>query len=337
MYLEYYGLSGFPFLITPDIRFLFESSVHKKAMSHLLFGLDQSEGFIVITGDVGAGKTTILDHLLNTLDTTTFVAAKIVSTHLQGDDMLRAVAGAFRLEFDGSSKASLLNRIERFLNENHSRNLRTLLLVDEAQNITVQALEELRMLSNFQVGSRVPLQSLLLAQPQFRRMLANPDLEQFRQRIIASYHLGPMDAAETGAYIRHRLSVVGWANDPEFAPEAMDDIFAYTGGVPRKINAFCTRLMLFCFLDELHRIDRDVVAAVVDDLRREINQVLEHGDKPGGGGMTSSLTEAESAFVTRLERLERATLRHGRALRVMLSLVDSQLHANQSGPDTDWP
>lgn len=322
MYTEFYGLTAFPFQLTPDPRFFFESSVHRRAMAHLQFGLEQSEGFIVITGEVGAGKTTILGHLLDSLDTTAFVAAKIVSTHLQADDMLRAVASAFRIQFQGLDKASLLRRIEDFLVENHRRGLRTLLLIDEAQNLTMQGLEELRMLSNFQVGARVPLQSFLLGQPQFRRLLAVPDLEQFRQRIIASYHLGPMGAEETRAYVRHRLGLVGWTGDPGFSEEALADIHRHTGGVPRRINVFCARLMLHAYLDELHAIDAAVVAAVAEDLKRETNDVLDSSD--GGGSLPTAAVApaAGTDLAARLDRLERAVERHGKALTFFASLAD---------------
>lgn len=334
MYTEFYGLTDVPFQLTPDPRFFFESSVHRKAMAHLLFGLEQSEGFIVITGEVGAGKTTILGHLLDSLDPEAFVTAKIVSTHLLGDDMLRAVASAFNLDFQATDKATLLRRIEDFLLSNHERGLRTLLLVDEAQNVTAPALEELRMLSNFQVGAKVPLQSFLLAQPQFRRTLASPDLEQFRQRIIASYHLGPLGAPETRDYIRHRLNVVGWKGDPEITEEAFSDIFTNTGGVPRKINTFCSRLMLFCFLDELHVIDRDIVRVVAEDLMREINQVVNASDGQASGGvMHASLGLAPTApgvsasgnLEGRLDNLERIVARHTRALRYFTLMAENPL------------
>ncbi|MTJ81460.1 MAG: AAA family ATPase [Telmatospirillum sp.] len=336
MYNEFYGLSASPFQLTPDPRFFFESSVHRKAMAHLLFGLEQSEGFIVITGEIGAGKTTILGHLLDTLDPEEYVAAKIVSPHLGGDDMLRAVAGAFNLQFTNLDKASLLRRIESFLVENHRQGKRTLLLVDEAQNVPPPALEELRMLSNFQVGSKVPLQSFLLAQPQFRRTLASVDLEQFRQRIIASYHLGPMGAAETSEYVQHRLAVVGWKGDPDFTEEALADIFLHTGGVPRKINTLCSRIMLFCFLDELHKVDREVVRSVAEDLARETNQVLDTGDGRSSGVMLSPHRDDEtggspSGVYDRIDKLEKTVQRHGRALRYFSSVIEKNLLEGTSG------
>jgi putative secretion ATPase (PEP-CTERM system associated) len=324
MYTSFYKFSGNPFQMTPDSRFYFESDVHRRAMAYLLFGLEQAEGFIILTGDVGAGKTTILSHLLERLDPSAYVTAKIVSTHLQSDDMLRAIAAGFNLPFQGLDKATLLNRIENFLVSTFNRGLRTLLLVDEAQNMPPAALEELRMLSNFQVGPHAPLQGILMAQPQFRRLLANPDLEQFRQRIIASHHLGPIGVAETRDYIRYRLSVVGWTNDPEISEEAYGDIFENTSGVPRKINTFCNRLMLFCFLDELHHIDREAVRAVAEDLVRERGQSIEEaGTQVSAGVMhqAAQLDEMSNGDVGhRLTRLERAVTTHGQKIKTFSAL-----------------
>jgi len=330
MYLAYYGLTDFPFQLTPDHRFFFGSTVHCKAMSYLTFGLNQGEGFIVLTGEVGAGKTTLLGHLLDTLDAATYVAGRIVSTHLAGDDMLRSVAAAFDLSFQGLDKASLLRRIEDFLVANHRMGKRMLLMVDEAQNITPQALEELRMLSNFQIDHKVALQSVLLAQPQFRRMLMSPDLEQFRQRIVASFHLGAMGRDETRDYIRHRLTVVGWADDPHIDEDVFAELFAQTGGVPRKINAFCSRLMLFCYLGDLHRIDQAAVTAVAEDLAFERGTILDASDGAGSAGImqASSLAspfdgEAQAGLERRVAQLERQIGKHAEALRRLVSLGES--------------
>lgn len=331
MYLEHYKLNDFPFQLTPDHRFFFESTEHRKASAHLVFGLSQGEGFIIITGEVGAGKTTLLGHVLDTLDPDTIITGKLVSTHLAGDDMLRSVALAFGLGLEGVDKASLLRGIQNFLEASFVQGKRLLLLVDEAQNITLQALEELRMLSNIQVGNKVPLQSVLLAQPQLRRLLTSPDLEQFRQRVVASYHLGAMTAAETREYIRHRLSVVGWTNDPEFTEEAFPAIYAQTGGLPRKINTFCSRLMMFCYLDDIHCVDGPVVHAVAEDLTKEMGSILDHapGDGRSAGVMHSpfdigdGLTMSGKSLHGRLESLERMVERHDRALRKLVLLGDS--------------
>ncbi len=332
MYTEFFKLSDAPFQLTPDPRFFFESSVHRRAMAHLIFGIEQGEGFIVITGEVGAGKTTILDRLLASLDPGAFVSAKIVSTHLQGDDMLRAVASNLNISFHDADKATLLHRIEHFMVTNFNRGLRTLLLVDEAQNITPQALEELRMLANFQVGTRVPLQILLMAQPQLRRMLTNPDLEQFRQRIVASYHLGAMDLAETREYIRHRLMLVGWHNDPEITDEAFISIFDFTRGVPRRINTFCSRLLLLSFLDGMHKIDGNVVRTVADELNREASQDADIASSQfSSGAMHPQALSSDGAgtlapdLEQRLARLEQTVAKHNKTISFFSMLVDQVL------------
>ncbi|MBT5666527.1 MAG: AAA family ATPase, partial [Rhodospirillaceae bacterium] len=277
MYTEFYQLSDQPFQLTPDHRFFFGSSVHKRAMAHLTFGLSQGEGFIVITGDVGAGKTTLMGHLLTTLDRDRYVTGTIVTTQLGGDDMLRMVAAAFDLEHENADKATLLLRIEERFKGFLAEGKHCLLMVDEVQNLSFQALEELRMLSNFQVDGKAMLQSFLLGQPQFRRTLASQDLDQLRQRVIASYHLGPVGKQEIRAYIEHRLKAVGWNNDPEITEDAYAEIFDHTGGVPRKINVLCSRLLLFGFLEEEHRIDRASVVQVAEDLFRETELILDHG------------------------------------------------------------
>lgn len=278
MYTDFYKLKALPFQLTPDPRFFYASKVHNSAMAHLTYGLSQGEGFIIVTGEVGAGKTTLVGHLLSSLDPDRYVAAKIVTTQLGADDMLRMVCSAFGIETEKSTKATLLQRFERFLHQNHSAGRRAVLLIDEAQNITVPALEELRMLSNLIVGNQPPLQCFLLGQPQFRAIIASPDLDQLRQRVIASYHLGPLSLAETRSYIEHRLELAGWQRDPELATDVFERVHAHTGGVPRMINVLCSRLLLFAYLEEKHSIDGEDVDAVADEYSRETEQM--RGDAP---------------------------------------------------------
>ncbi|WP_374525738.1 XrtA/PEP-CTERM system-associated ATPase [Sphingopyxis sp.] len=270
MYDQYYGFTGRPFQLTPDPAFYFESGTHRKAMSYLGYGLAQGEGFIVITGDVGAGKTTLVGHLMNTIDPNRLTAVKLVSTQVEGDDLLRLVAEQFGIEWEGQSKAELLRSIEQYLREQARAGRRTLLIVDEGQNLAISALEELRMLSNFQLGDHSLLQIFLLGQPEFRQTLFHtPALEQLRQRVIATHHLDPMEPEEVEPYILHRLKKVGWTGNPSFAPEAFELIFDYSDGVPRKLNVLVSRLLLFGAVEELHRISaqhvRNVIAEVEAD------------------------------------------------------------------------
>jgi general secretion pathway protein A len=269
MYTEFYRLEGEPFALTPDHRFYFDSSVHSQAMAHLTYGISQGEGFIVITGDIGAGKTTLVKRLCASLDNKRIVAAHVVTTQLDGFDLLRMVAAAFNLTDVSIEKSSVILQLRSFFEAAYKQHCRVLLIVDEAQNLPVSALEELRMLSNFQIENVALFQSFLVGQPQFRNILASPQLEQLRQRVIASYHLGPMNRKECGDYLTHRLQRVGWKSDPSFEPSAIDAIFSRTGGIPRRINTLCSRLLLLGFLDDLHNFSGAEVDKVWTDLEAE--------------------------------------------------------------------
>ena len=266
MYDQYYGLQGRPFQLTPDPHYYFESATHRKALSYLGYGLAQGEGFIVITGDVGAGKTTLVGHLMQTIDPSRLTAVKIVSTQVEGDDMLRLAAQHFGLSVDGQSKATILHQVEGYLYAQARAGRRTLLIVDEAQNLPVSAIEELRMLSNFQLGGQSLLQIFLLGQPEFRDLIKSPELEQLRQRVIATHHLEPMMANEVEPYILHRLAIAGWNGNPAFTPGAFAALYAATGGVPRRLNALASRVLLLGAIEQLHLIDEEVVGAVVADM-----------------------------------------------------------------------
>lgn len=313
MYETYYGLSAKPFQLRPDPHFYFASHGHKRAMAYLEYGLSQGEGFIVITGEVGAGKTTLVRNLFNRMPKDQIVAAHIVNTHLDADDALRMVASAFGLPTDGASKATLLARLEQFLRLTGRQGKRALLVIDEAQNLNAGTVEELRMLSNFQTDSQCLLQTFLLGQPEFRATLHSPTMQQLRQRVIASYHLGPMDAQETRAYIEHRLQTVGWKGDPAFSAEAHAAIYAYSGGIPRKTNTLCDRIMLMGFLEELHAFGAAEVKAVVRDISEEFElpgQQFEHAAAaapqatPPADSIDERMTRLETSMVSMLSLLK---------------------------------
>ncbi len=268
MYENFFGLTGKPFQLNPDPDFFFGSRGHKRAMAYLEYGLHQGEGFIVITGEVGAGKTTLVRNLLRKIPAESISAAQIVSTQVDADGLLRLVAAGFGISHEDSDKSMLLTRLERHFQLLHAQGRRALLIVDEAQNLSPRAVEELRMLSNFQVGTRSLVQSFLVGQPEFREIMQQSEMRQLKQRIIASYHLGPLDASETRAYVEHRLRHVGWQDDPGFDPEAFERLHVHTAGVPRRINTLSDRTLLAAFLAEKHQVDGadvDSAAAELDD------------------------------------------------------------------------
>src|SRR2546423_1222807 len=277
MYESYYGFSGKPFQLNPDPAFYFGSRGHQRVFAYLQFGLYQSEGFIIITGEIGAGKTTLVRNLFEQLDRDKVVAAHLVSTQLDADDMLRAVAVAFGLPVGTTNKAMLLGTLEAFLCQLATERKRALLIVDEAQNLTPRAIEELRMLSNFQLGDQALLQSFLVGQPELRAMMQGAQMQQLRQRVIASYHLGPMDGTETQAYIEHRLTHVGWKSDPQFHPGCFERIHTLSGGVPRRINTLCNRLLLAGFLGEKHVLDVEDVESIAREVQEEMGSTTTQG------------------------------------------------------------
>ncbi len=267
MFDEFYGLTGRPFQLTPDPSFYFESATHRKALSYLGYGMAQGEGFIVITGEVGAGKSTLVAHLMQKIDPERMMVGQVVTSNLDGEELVHVAANSFGLDVAGHDKAAALSAIEAFLHGEARDGRRCLLVVDESQNLSIEALEELRMLSNFQLGAHPLLQLLLLGQPEFRKVLAkHPDLEQLRQRVIASHHLEAMAPEEVEPYIRHRLECVGWNGNPEFDDQLFAEIHAATGGIPRRVNQVTTRLLLLGAVEQRSTIDREMLVSVLDEM-----------------------------------------------------------------------
>ncbi len=308
MYEQYYGFSTKPFQQRPDPDFYFGSKGHNRAAAYLEYGLSQGEGFIVVTGEVGAGKTTLVRQMFCNLPQEQIIAAHIANTHLDAADTLRLVANAFGLIDDHApsySKAVLLTKIDNFLKQANVEGKRVLLVVDEAQNLPQHTLEELRMLSNFHADGTPLLQTFLLGQPEFRRIVARPDMLQLRQRIIASCHLGPMDQDETRDYILHRLKTVGWQSDPTFSEDVFPIIHQYTGGIPRKINALCDRLLLMGYLEEMHAFTHAEVVEVIEDVEKEFFHVPETGNI-ADNSVKSDQAESSEDIHARIARIENA-------------------------------
>ena len=267
MFEQFYGLASRPFQLTPDPDFYFESATHRKALSYLGYGLAQGEGFIVITGEVGAGKSTLVAHLTQRIDAEQLTLAQIVTSRLDGEELVHLAARAFGLEVDGHDKATALGQIERFLQDEAREGRRCLLVVDESQNLSIEAIEELRMLSNFQLGSHPLLQILLLGQPEFRDLLDSSDaLEQLRQRVIARHHLDAMGVDEIEPYVTHRLECAGWGGDPSFEAGTFEAVHEATGSIPRKVNQLMTRVLLLGAVEQKHAIGADMVRTVSAEL-----------------------------------------------------------------------
>jgi len=329
MYAEFYGLTAQPFQLTPDARFFFESTVHRQAMAYLVYGLHHAEGFIIITGEVGAGKTILVENLLSTIDRSSFITAKIVTTQLAGDDLLHLVAAGFGIAKEGLAKGPLLQRISDFALAQHRNGKRVLLIVDEAQNLSFEALEELRMLSNIFFDRTMALQSFLLGQPQFRATLGSPRLEQLRQRVTAAYHLGPLGEGESRAYVEHRLRRADWKGDPHFSEDCFPLIHQRTGGVPRQINTLCSRLLLFGFLGELHTLTAHAVEKVANDLREEIALVTAPSAVAESPAELVGKEEALSQLTRRLGVLEDSVHRHGRVIKRAIEIAASYLQGER--------
>jgi general secretion pathway protein A len=292
MFESHFGLSGPPFQLNADPAFFFGSRGHSHALAYMRFGVHQAEGFIVVTGEVGAGKTTLVRTLMASLEQDRVVAAQVVSTQLEAGDLLRAILAAFGVAAPPTaSKAHLISSLEAYLTALAAQGRRALLVIDEAQNLNREAVEELRMLSNFQLGTHGLLQSFLVGQPELRQLLQSRSMEQLRQRVIASCHLGPLDDAETRAYVEHRLKHVGWNGRPRFADDAFAHIYRATGGIPRRINRLCGRLMLGAYL-----ASRDDIAAVdVLQTAQELNAEIGEAEAPVESGAAPVEAEERSA------------------------------------------
>jgi general secretion pathway protein A len=315
MYAEFYNLRTMPFQLTPDSQFFFESKQHERALAHLIYGMAQEEGFIVITGEIGAGKTMLIERLWSELDLQRFMATRILTTQLSDTDLLKMVSSGFGLTLD-SDKAGSLRRLEQLFTEARAAGKRCFLVIDEVQNLPIAALEELRMLSNITVGGQAPFQCLLLGQPQFRQMLSDARLEQLKQRVLASYHLGPLSGQETRDYVQHRLRRAGWSGDPSFDDEAFAAIHSHSGGIPRKINTVCSRVLLAGCLDETHQITE----AMVDDVAEELSRDLSSG-RATSAAIPSDTGDIAQTIDRRLAALETVVARHERAIKRTIQIT----------------
>ena len=320
MYEAFYGLSSKPFQLSPDPNFYFGSKQHRRAKAYLDYGVLRNDGFIVITGEIGAGKTTLLRGLLESLNRSNVSIGNLVTTQLDAEDTLRMVGAAFGVRVKDLPKSELLMSLEAFFVNQTSQGKRCLLIVDEAQNLTARAVEELRMLSNFQFGNQSLLQTFLVGQPEFRGILQRPEMEQFRQRVAATCHIGPLDEEETQRYIDHRLKCAGSTGKPSFEPDAFPAIFRASQGIPRRINSLCDRLLLLGFMANKLHLSLADVQEVLRDIAEEaqtpgkvISDVLQSGtDRLLDGDLSVDLSRVKlsAADVGELTA-EISTLDHG--------------------------
>jgi general secretion pathway protein A len=271
MYLSFYGLREAPFSPTPDPKFLFQSARHREALAQLLYGVRERKGFIVLTGEIGTGKTTLLRTLLERLDADTQVAY-VHNSAMPWDGLLEYILHDWDVKAAGSSEAQRLMALNGFLVDQHRRNQSPVLVIDEAQNLSVDSLEAIRLLSNFETTSQKLLQILLVGQPELRDKLNRPELRQLKQRIALRCHIGPLTPEETRLYIRHRLRVAGATDAGIFTDGAVQKISDYSGGVPRVINITCDHCLLSGYADSKRRIDAKMVDEAVE--------YLEEGEQP---------------------------------------------------------
>ncbi|MBK9132712.1 MAG: AAA family ATPase [Gammaproteobacteria bacterium] len=272
MYESFYKLREKPFSLLPDPGFLYMSRNHRMALAMLEYGFMNQAGFTVITGEIGSGKTTLIRRLMGQIENNENYKVGLVSnTHRSFGELLQWILLAFKLEYRGKEKVELYQTLSEFLLREYDLGHRTILIIDEAQNLDIESLEQLRMLSNINAGKDQILQLMLIGQPGLRDMLRQPELEQFAQRIAVDFHLRPLDMQSTSDYIRHRLTVAG--GDPDlFEAAACVSVYYYTRGIPRLINVLCDTALICGYADQKSRIDADLIHDVVRD--RSVGGIL---------------------------------------------------------------
>jgi len=271
MYEKFYGFSEKPFNTTPDSKFFFPSNKHTEALSSLLYAINERKGFVVLTGEIGAGKTTVCRALLNNLQLDTKVAI-ITNTHLTCKDLIAQILEEFEIEHNGGTKQKLLSRLNNYLISQLAANINVVLIIDEAQNLTSTVLEEVRMLSNLETEKEKLIQIILIGQPQLKAKLQNARLEQFKQRIALHYHLSSLTKNEARDYITHRLKLVSSNGVDIFTPEALDLIYEHAGGVPRLINLVCDSALLSGYISETNKINEQIISEVIKERNLEQGQ-----------------------------------------------------------------
>lgn len=313
MYESFYGLNKRPFALIPDSGFLFPSVTHRRALSYLIYGLGQREGFIVITGDIGTGKTLTIQAILDYLSSHHIQGARIAAANVRPDEVLGLVAAALGMSTQVTSKAGLLGELERTLLKKHAHGV--LLIVDEAQTFSVESLEELRILSNMSHKGRALVQIALVGQSNLRDVLNSPQMEQLHQRIIAWHQLEPFKYEETTEYILHRLKTAGWLETPRLDQEIYSLVQEWTQGVPRKINILMDRFLLYGYLEEKLELTAHDLRTVISEMQNDVGSrawvmtaPVDEVSKPASSAVVTSAVDSVLAedVGKRLVELERS-------------------------------
>ena len=269
MYETFYHLTSEPFRLSPDHRFCFSHRSYARAKAYMQYAFNRAEGFVMVTGRPGTGKTTLISDLTESLPRSQVSVGTLVTTQLEAEDLLQLVAHAFGLNLPMTNKASVLQYFNSMLQREREKGRRALLIIDEAQNLTRSALEELRLLTNLQQDNQPLLQIFLVGQEELRDLVMSRRLEQLHQRIVAACHLNPLDEHTTREYVLHRLHHVGWHSDPALDEAIFPYIHKYSLGIPRLINLICSRLLLHGMVEELHALGEEDVRTAIESLAVE--------------------------------------------------------------------
>ena len=309
MYLDFFKLREFPFRLTPDTEFLYMSNAHARAKAYMDYSVWNREGFVIITGEIGCGKTILIKKLLSELEEDNFLVAKIFQTQLDEVEFLQAVLVEFGLNPFSAKKVELIDMLNTFLVDSYREMKQLVLIVDDAHNLSLKALEEIRMLSGLETQKEKVLHVILVGQPQLNAMLDAPELEQLVQRVRLRFHVRPLGLDETAEYIGHRLKVAGCTRSDLFTPETMPVVFKYTGGVPRLVNTLCDTALTVAYADSLPTVTIDVLKEALDELQwqpfeRRAGRLMKAAPKEGRSHTVREQDKLIANIGTRLNQVD---------------------------------
>jgi general secretion pathway protein A len=330
MYESFYGLKEKPFNQTPDPDYLYMSSIHENVYAHIEYAIEESKGFVVVTGEVGSGKTTLINYLLRKISQNIHVGI-INNTFMQPQELLRMICQEYELPYEDVEKTALLARLSNYLLEQYAKRERVILIIDEAQNLPERSLEEIRMLSNLEAEKHHLIQIILVGQPQLKEKLKKKSLEQFYQRVTVYCHLEALDQMQVDSYIRHRLTVAGAQNLELFDPGALTAIYQYSLGIPRLINMLCDAALVYGYADDVNVIGRELIEAVAKARSLEVKETErdlfpEEAEKQGVAVLESAALRLDE-FERQIQTLgERLTSQGNEILKISQGLSDLNGH-----------